>query len=146
MKTYDIVIASDHAGFALKSKLIEYLIKKNLSALDLGSYNAEEKVDYPDYAHKVVEAVAEEKIAQLGILVCYTGVGMSIAANRNSEIRAALCRDAFTAERARAHNNANILILAAGSTDESSAIEILEAFLSGKFEGGRHSSRLSKIR
>lgn len=146
MKTYDIIIASDHAGFDLKKAALEYSAQKNLKTLDLGTYNSSEKVDYPDYAAKVVEALVQGNIAEKAILICNTGIGMSIAANRNSSIRAALCKDVPTAEASRAHNDANILVLAAGSTEKNLAFKIIDRFLSTKFEGGRHSVRLEKIR
>lgn len=143
MKTYDILIASDHAGFILKNKITKYLLDKNISVLDYGTNN-QEIVDYPDYAQKVVNGILENS-APLGILICVTGIGMSIAANRVSGIRAALCFDLFMAERARAHNDANILVLGAKILEENMAYQMVDKFLNTKFEGGRHSSRLSKI-
>ncbi len=143
MKTYNILIASDHSGFSLKSKIISYLHNKNISIFDYGTYN-QETVDYPDYSKKVVDGILENR-APLGILICGTGIGMSIAANRTSEIRAALCFDLFMAERSRAHNDANIIVLGAKIPSEELAYQMVDKFLTTKFEGGRHSTRLSKI-
>ncbi|HJD57453.1 MULTISPECIES: ribose 5-phosphate isomerase B [Rickettsieae] len=143
MKTYSILIASDHSGFSLKNKIISYLNNKNISILDYGTYN-QEAVDYPDYAKKVVDGILENR-APLGILICGTGIGMSIAANRTSDIRAALCFDLFMAERSRAHNDANIIVLGAKIPNEELACQMVDKFLTTKFEGGRHSTRLSKI-
>ncbi|WP_342271739.1 ribose 5-phosphate isomerase B [Candidatus Tisiphia endosymbiont of Parasteatoda lunata] len=143
MKTYDLIIASDHSGFLLKSKIISYLHDKNISILDCGTYN-QEIVDYPDYSKKVVDGILEN-VAPLGILICRTGIGMSIAANRTSEIRAALCFDLFMAERSRAHNDANIIVLGAKIPNEELACKMIDKFLTTKFEGGRHSARLAKI-
>lgn len=143
MKTYDLIIASDHSGFLLKSKIISYLHDKNISILDCGTYN-QEIVDYPDYSKKVVDGILEN-VAPLGILICGTGIGMSIAANRTSEIRAALCFDLFMAKRSRAHNDANIIVLGAKIPNEELACKMIDKFLTTKFEGGRHSARLAKI-
>ena len=144
MKTYEIVIASDHSGYKLKSEIIEYLQKKSLSVYDCGTHNTQ-SVDYPDYAKKVVDNIIE-KLARIGILIGDTGIGMSIVANRNSEIRAALCVNTLTAEYAKAHNNANILVLGAKILDHEVVFDIIDRFLDTKFEGGRHSVRLLKIK
>ncbi|MCZ6886687.1 MAG: ribose 5-phosphate isomerase B [Rickettsia endosymbiont of Ixodes persulcatus] len=144
MKTYNIVIASDHSGYKLKSKIIDYLEQKSLKIYDCGTNNTQ-TVDYPDYAKKVVNTIIE-KLAPIGILINDTGIGMSIAANRSSEIRAALCNDILTAENAKAHNDANILILGAKTIDHEIVFDIIDRFLTTKFEGGRHSTRLSKIK
>lgn len=144
MKTYNIVIASDHSGYKLKSEIVDYLQKKSLSVYDCGTHNTQ-TVDYPDYAKKVVDNIIE-KLAPIGILISDTGIGMSIAANRNSEIRAALCFNTLTAENAKAHNDANILILGAKILDPTELFNIIDKFLATKFEGGRHSVRLSKIK
>jgi len=144
MKNYDIVIASDHSGYELKSKIINYLEQKSLKIYNCGTNNTQ-TVDYPDYAKKVVDIIIE-KLAPIGILISDTGIGMSIAANRSSEIRAALCNDISTAENAKAHNDANILILGAKILDHKIVFDIIDKFLTTKFEGGRHSTRLSKIK
>lgn len=143
MKTYNILIASDHTGFVIKGKIIDYLHSKNISVLDYGT-NSQLAVDYPDYSKKVVDGILEN-IAPLGILICGTGIGMSIAANRTSEIRAAVCFDLFMAVRARAHNDANILVLGAKIPEEKLVYEMVDKFLITSFEGGRHTARLSKI-
>ncbi|EAA25550.1 ribose 5-phosphate isomerase B [Rickettsia sibirica] len=144
MKTYNIVIASDHSGYELKSEIINYLEQKSLKIYDCGTNNTQ-TVDYPDYAKKVVDIIIE-KSAPIGILISDTGIGMSIAANRNSEIRAALCNNILTAENAKAHNDANILILGAKTIDPKIVCDIIDKFLTTQFEGGRHSTRLSKIK
>ena len=143
MPTFDLVIASDHAGFELKTKIVNFLLAKNLRVLDLGTNNLD-KVDYPDFAKKLVDEIIQGT-ASIGILICATGIGMSIAANRNSEIRAALCTNEFMAERARLHNDANILVLGGQVTGENLALKMIEIFLDTNFEGGRHAHRLSKI-
>lgn len=144
MKNYDIVIASDHSGYELKSKIINYLEQKSLKIYNCGTNNTQ-TVDYPDYAKKVIDIIIE-KLAPIGILISDTGIGMSIAANRSSEIRAALCNDILTTENAKAHNDANILILGAKTIDHKIVFDIIDKFLTTKFEGGRHSTRLSKIK
>ncbi len=143
MKTYDLLIASDHSGVMLKSKIIKYLQGKGTFVLDYGT-NDKEIVDYPDYAQKVVDGILED-IAPFGILICATGIGMSIAANRTSQIRAALCFELFMAERARAHNDANILVLGTEISEDRKVYQMVDKFLSTQFEGGRHSARLLKI-
>jgi ribose 5-phosphate isomerase B len=143
MKKYDLAIASDHAGVLLKSKIIKFLEKMGMKVLNLGSDN-EERVDYPDYASKVVEEIIEGVVGK-GILICGTGIGMSIAANRSSAIRAALCTSETMAEYARLHNNANILVLGSKLVDDALSLKMVEKFLATKFEGGRHARRLAKI-
>jgi len=144
MKTHtNIVIASDHNGYLLKDAITRHLKEKNLLIEDLGPKDIE-RVDYPDYAKKVVDKILEG-MANFGILICDTGIGMSIAANRSSGIRAALCLDLFMSERARLHNDANILVLGARLVNEITAISIVDKFLETKFEGGRHSARLLKL-
>ncbi len=143
MKSYNIAIASDHSGFFLKTAVIQHLTQQNILVQDFGTYNSE-TTDYPIYAHKVVNCILEDKIP-LGILICSTGIGMSIAANRYSNIRAALCTDLFTSERARSHNDANILVLGAKIVKEEIALQMIDKFRTTQFEGGRHSVRLSQI-
>ena len=143
MKNYDLAIASDHAGVNLKSKIIQFLQEKHLKILDLGA-DTDESVDYPDYSHKMVEEIIEETVPT-GILICGTGIGMSIAANRSSSIRAALCITEYMAECARMHNDANILVLGSKLTPDALSIKMVEKFLETKFEGGRHARRLAKI-
>ncbi len=143
MQNYDLAIASDHAGINLKAKIVQFLQKKNMKILDLGT-DTDESVDYPDYSHKMVEEIIEET-APKGILICGTGIGMSIAANRSSSIRAALCVTEYMAERARMHNDANILVLGSKLTPDALSIKMVEKFLKTEFEGGRHARRLAKI-
>lgn len=145
MYNYDLAIASDHAGYKLKDKIIEHLAKSHshLKVKDFGT-NSDESVDYPDYTRLVTEAIIEED-TQKGILICGTGIGMSIAANRNSDIRAALCMNKIMAEKARQHNDANILVLGSKHVETKEALEMVDTFLNTKFEGGRHARRLNKI-
>ena len=138
-----IAIGCDHRGLELKQFIIKLITEAGHSYEDFGGYTAD-PVDYPDIAQKVAETVARGDFER-GILICNTGIGMSIAANKVKGIRAALCRDAFSARRARQHNDANILCLA-GEKELDTVREILEAFLSTDFEGGRHQHRLDKIK
>jgi len=143
---YKVAIASDHAGFELKSQLVELLKSPayKYKVLDCGTNCASQPCDYPDYAKIVCEQLAEER-ANFGILICSTGIGMSIAANRLLNIRAALCVNEFMAFKARAHNNANVLVLGARIIAPETAQEIIKQFFLTKFEGGRHANRLAKI-
>ncbi len=136
-------IGTDHAGFEVKSFVIEYLEKKGIEVEDLGTYSTE-SVDYPDFAHKVAKAVLENEGSK-GILICGTGIGMSLAANKHKGIRAALCHDYYTAEMARRHNDANILCFGARVVGKGEIESILEAWLTHEFEGGRHLRRVEKI-
>lgn len=138
-----IAIASDHAGVALKAELVAELGKLGQLSLDLGPADTT-SVDYPDFATKVTDAVLAKK-ASLGVLICGTGIGMSITANKVHGIRAALCRTEFEARVTRQHNDANVLCLGARVTGGGLAIEILRAFLNANFEGGRHAARVEKI-
>lgn len=137
-----IAIASDHAGFELKSSIIKHY--SNWSFLDLGVNSASVSVDYPDYAYKVVDCIMQHEVST-GILICSSGIGMSIAANRNSSIRAAVCHNVFTAERAKSHNDANVLVLGASIVTQDLAFQIVEKFFNTQFEGGRHSIRIAKL-
>jgi ribose 5-phosphate isomerase B len=139
-----VAIGCDHRGFALKQVIMPFLQKSGHSYQDFGCYNAG-SVDYPDIAQKVGEAVASGSFDQ-GILICSTGIGMSIAANKIEGVKAALCCDAFAAQRARQHNDANILCLRGEAIDTESALEIVKTFLATDFEGGRHTQRVNKIR
>lgn len=141
---HKISIASDHKGYDLKSELVEHLTSKGHKIYDLGT-NSDDSVDYPDYAHKVSEHLEDES-SKFGILICGSGIGMSIAANRHSHVRAALCHNEKLAELARAHNNANILVLGAKNLSLETAKSMADTFLKTTFEGGRHIKRLSKIR
>ncbi len=137
-----IAIGCDHRGLELKKFVLKLLAEMGHDSADFGTDTAD-PVDYPDIARKIGEAVASGK-SKFGILICDTGIGMSIAANKVKGIRAALCYDAFSATRARQHNDANILCLAAGRGNEA-APEIVRAFLTTGFEGGRHQRRVEKI-
>ena len=138
-----IAIGCDHRGLNLKQFVIKLITDAQHSYEDFGCYTTD-SVDYPDIAGQVAEAVARGDFG-CGILVCDTGIGMSIAANKVKGIRAALCRDAFSAQRARQHNDANILCLGAGQ-EQGAVPEIVNTFLTAEFEGGRHQQRLNKIR
>lgn len=138
-----IAIGSDHAGFALKEFLKKKLSDSGLEIIDVGTFS-EESVDYPDYAEKVGKMVAEKE-ADFGILVCGTGIGMSIAANKLPGIRAAVCSNLFQAIMARRHNDANVLCIGSRVTGDEHALMIAQTFLSEKFEGGRHQRRVDKI-
>jgi len=138
-----IAIGSDHAGFELKEKVKEYLIKKGFEIKDFGT-NSKESVDYPLFSFPVAEGVAKGEF-DFGILVCFTGNGMTIAANKVKGIRAALCLNPEMAKLARQHNNANILSLSAKFSSENFK-EILESWFNSEFEGGRHKRRVDKIK
>ena len=138
-----ITIASDHAGFGLKSCILRYLADKPLETSDLGT-DGRDSVDYPDYAVKVAKSVSQGQ-SDRGILICGSGIGMSIAANKVPGIRAALCHNVTTAETSRRHNDANILVLGERVLDEETALQIVETWLQSEFEGGRHRKRLEKI-
>ncbi len=139
-----IAAASDHAGRTLAGHLMERLRERGLEVLDLGPRQAG-SVDYPDFALAAARAVAEGRV-DLGLLVCGSGIGMSIAANKVRGIRAALCRTEYDARMSRAHNDANILCLGERVTGPGLAEAILDAFLDTSFEGGRHERRVEKIR
>ena len=139
MKNKNIYIASDHAGFKLKTELL----KKFSQILDLGT-NSNESVDYPDFAHKLTKQVLKNK-ENVGILICGTGVGMSIAANRKKGIRAGLVNNSKIARLIRKHNDANVLILPGRFINTSEAKKSVQAFLSTKFESGRHKRRIKKL-
>jgi len=136
-------IGTDHAGFEVKPFVIEYLQKKGIEVEDLGCYSSE-SVDYPDFAHKVAKAVLENPGSR-GILICGSGIGMSLAANKHKGIRAALCHDYYTAKMSRLHNDANILCFGSRIVGKGEIESILEAWLNTEFEGGRHERRVKKI-
>ena len=138
-----IFIASDHAGYELKKKIIEKFSKK-LNLEDLGTNNSNKSVNYPDYAHKLCIKVKKNKF-NIGILVCGSGIGMSMAANRHKKIRAALCYSIKHAKLSRLHNNANVITLGSRLTNKKLALNIVNIFLRTNFEGGRHKKRVSKI-
>ena len=138
------VAGADHAGLALKGWLVERLRARGSEVEDLGTHDGA-SVDYPDYAHRVAAAVAAGEGAVLGLLVCGSGVGMSIAANRHAGVRAVVCSEPYSAAMARAHNDANVLCLGARVVGVGLAETILDAFVTGVFEGGRHAGRVAKI-
>ena len=138
-----IAIASDHAGFGYKTKLVNYLKTKGVEIKDFGPIN-EESVDYPDYAHPVANAV-EKKDADLGVLLCGSGNGINMSANKHQGIRSALCWKKEIAELARLHNDANILAMPARFISYKEAEEIITVFIKTEFEGGRHERRVNKI-
>jgi ribose 5-phosphate isomerase B len=138
-----IFIGSDHAGFELKEKIRIFLAQTNFEIVDKGCYSAE-RADYSDYGHQVADAVASSA-GTFGIIICGSGVGISIAANRHVGIRAANAWNTEIAKLARQHNDANILALPARFLDLNQAKEIVETFLSETFEGGRHLDRIKKI-
>ena len=140
MKFY---VATDHAGIDLKDITVEMLRAKGHDVEDLGPF-AKDRVDYPDYAVKVCENVLKDAGSQ-GILICGSGIGMSMAANRFHGIRAALCHDAYTATVARGHNDANVLCFGERIVGVGVAESILDAWIAGTFEGGRHCGRVDKI-
>ena len=138
-----ICIASDHAGFNLKESIKNYLINKNISIIDLGPYE-KKSVDYPDYAKKLSSRLKAKK-SDAGILICGSGIGMAISANKDKKIRAAVCYNAISTRLSRQHNNANIIALGARLTKKSLSLKLVEIFLKTKFEGGRHLKRVKKI-
>ena len=138
-----IAIASDHGGFEMKNALMQYFNNKDINISDLGTHSAD-SVDYPDYAHKMAEYIIAKK-ADLGILICGTGVGISIAANRHKGIRAALLYNEFVAKMAKAHNNANIIVFGGRTMQIDDVIKYCDIFLNTTFEGNRHQNRINKI-
>jgi ribose 5-phosphate isomerase B len=139
-----ILIGCDHAGFELKNALMSFFKEKQLSVEDVGAYSAE-SVDYVDFGEKVAKAISNGQ-ADKGILICGTGIGMSIVANKFDGIRASLCNDPYTAKMSRLHNDANILALAGRILTQENAVKIVDVWLSTSFEGGRHKRRIDKIK
>ncbi|MHC8493714.1 ribose 5-phosphate isomerase B [Thalassospira sp. SM2505] len=143
MTVKTLAIASDHGGVELKSAIIDLLKGRGIEVSDLGT-NGPASVDYPDFAQAVAKSIIDGK-AEAGILVCGSGIGMSIAANRFPEVRAALVHDRLSAELCRQHNNANVLCLGARLLGEATALDCVDAFISTEFEGGRHEGRIAKM-
>ncbi|HHN65168.1 MAG TPA: ribose 5-phosphate isomerase B [Nitrospirae bacterium] len=143
MSKVRIAIGSDHAGLELKNFIKDILIQKGLEPLDFGT-NEDSSVDYPDFGEQVSSAVSRGDVER-GILICGTGIGMSIVANKFPGIRATLCHDEYTARMSRLHNDSNILVLAGRLLERDMAVRILETWLVTPFEGGRHLRRLDKI-
>ncbi|KGN02545.1 ribose 5-phosphate isomerase [Clostridium novyi A str. 4570] len=138
-----IAIGCDHGGVELKKTVIEHLQEKGIEVKDFGTYT-EESCDYPEYGQKVAEEVVAKNY-DFGIVICGTGIGISISANKVPGARAALCHDTFSAHATREHNNANILALGARVTGPGLALDIVDTFLGATFEGGRHERRIDKI-
>ena len=138
-----ISIGSDHAGFELKKQIIDYLKNKSFIVIDKGCFS-EERADYPDFAHQTAESVITKE-SEFGILMCGSGNGINMTANKHKGIRAALCWTSEIAAMARQHNDANVLVLPARYITISEALKCVDVFLSEKFEGGRHQERIEKI-
>lgn len=141
--TRRIALGADHAGFQVKNRIKEFLQQKGFEVIDFGTHS-EESVDYPDYAKLVAQSVSQAE-SDRGILVCGTGLGMAIAANKLRGIRAATCNDAYTARMAAEHTDANVLCVGARVVDADHALAIVQEWLKGKFGGGRHQRRIDKI-
>ena len=138
-----MVLASDHAGFKLKEEIKKFLINKRKKVLDLGTTDTK-SVGYPDYAHLLSKKMKNNK-NQFGILICGSGIGMSMAANKHKNIRAALCYNTKSAKLSRLHNNANVITLGSRFTKKNLALKCVSTFLKTDFDGGRHSRRVKKI-
>lgn len=139
-----IAIGSDHRGYSLKERMKEHLYGREHECVDVGT-SSEERADYPDFAAQVAELVGMNRCSR-GILICGSGIGMSVAANKHKHVRAALCTTSRMAELSRRHNDANILCLGAENQTVAEALQMVDTWLKAKFEGGRHSVRLEKIR
>ena len=138
-----LLVGADHAGLPLKEILVAHLRESGHEVEDLGT-NAPDSVDYPDYGHRVAQGVADGQVP-LGLLVCGSGVGMCITANKHQGVRAVVCSEPYSAKMSRLHNDANVLCLGARVVGQDLAKDILEAFLAAEFEGGRHARRVGKI-
>ena len=138
-----IGVGSDHGGFELKESIKEYFEKSGVEFVDFGTYS-KDSVDYPDFGRKVADAVVSKEVDR-GIVVCGTGIGISIAANKVKGIRCALCGDTYSARMSREHNNANVLALGARVIGVDLALEIVKTWIEGEFQGGRHENRVNKI-
>ena len=143
LKTRGVFLASDHAGYRLKENIKKFLITKGSKVIDLGPKKSN-KVDYPDYAHNLSKKMKNKK-NQFGILICGSGIGMSMAANRHKGIRAALCNSEKSAVLSRRHNNANVITLGSRLINKKTALLCIDKFLKTKFDGGRHTKRVKKI-
>ena len=143
IKSKKVGLASDHAGFKLKEEIKKFLIKKREKVLDLGTKNTN-SVDYPDYAHHLSKKMKKDK-NQFGILVCGSGSGMSMAANKHKYVRAALCYNTKSTKLSRLHNNANVMTIGSRLTKKNIALKCVSTFLKTNFDGGRHSRRVKKI-
>ena len=142
MKTKTIVLASDHAGYELKEVIKKFLLKKRKKVLDLGTKN-KNSVDYPDFAHNLSKKINKKN--KFGILVCGSGIGMDMAANKHKNIRAALCYNVKATKLSRQHNDANVMAIGSRLIKKHVAIKCVSAFINTSFEGGRHIKRINKI-
>ena len=142
-KSKRVILASDHAGYKLKEEIKKFLIKKRKKVLDLGTKSTS-SVDYPDYAHLLSKKMKKYK-NQFGILICGSGTGMSMAANKHKNIRAALCYNVKSAKLSREHNNANVMSIGARLTKKQIALKCVDTFMKTNFKGGRHLRRIKKI-
>jgi len=143
MNIKKITIGCDHAAVALKGKVIEHLNGRGIETIDVGTYT-NDSCDYPNYAHAVCKNV-QDGVTELGILICGTGIGMSMAANKHRGIRAAACSDTFSARLTRAHNNANILCFGERVLGPGLALDLVDAFIDTDFEGGKHQRRVDMV-
>ncbi len=143
IKSKKVILASDHAGFKLKEEIKFFLNKQGTKVIDLGTYNTN-SVDYPDYAHLLSKKMKKSSNF-FGVLVCGSGIGMSIAANRHKNIRAALCNNTKAAKLSRKHNNANVMAIGSRMTKKNIVLKSVSAFLKTNFEAGRHLRRIKKI-
>ena len=143
MKIKKVFLASDHAGFLLKQTICKFLKKKGVKIFDLGPEN-KNSVDYPDFAHLLAKKISKKK-NNMGILICGSGEGMIMAANRHKNIRAALCYDKRSTKLSRMHNNANVMAIGSRLTKKTVALRCIDIFLKTNFEGGRHLRRVKKI-
>jgi len=139
-----IYLASDHAGFELKEEVKKYLLNKNLAVEDMGT-GSPESVNWAEYGAKAAKKVSEDPDNAKGIIICGSGIGMSMVANKFKNVRAALCNDEYAAEMSRKHNNANVLNMGARVIDKEKALKIVDTWLKTEFEGGRHQKRLDYL-
>jgi len=143
MKVKKVILASDHAGFKLKEFIKKFLIRKRKKVLDLGTKNSK-SVDYPYFAHSLARKMKNKKY-QFGVLICGSGTGMVMTANRHRNVRAALCYDIKSTKLSRKHNNANVIAIGARLTNKNVALKCVSTFIKTNFEGGRHKRRVKKI-
>ena len=143
IKPKKIVLASDHAGFKLKEEIKKFLIKKRKKIVDIGTKNTN-SVDYPDYAHLLSKKMKKDK-NQFGILICGSGIGMAMTANKHKNIRAAMCYNTKSTKLSRLHNNANVITIGSRLIKKNVALKCISVFLKTEFDGGRHSRRVKKI-
>ena len=143
MKIKKVILASDHAGYKLKESIKKFLLKKRKKVLDLGTKNSK-SVDYPDFAHSLSRKMKNKK-NQFGILICGSGIGMDMTANKHKNIRAALCYDTKSTKLSRMHNDANVMAIGARLVKKNVALKCVSTFMKTNFEGGRHQKRIKKI-